>query len=173
MRPAIFLDRDGTLMEEVSYCSDPAHVRVFPSVPQALQSLQAAGYLLVIVTNQSGIGRGYFTEANYRAVHAEFERQILPAHFHAAYFCPDAPETPSDCRKPAPGMLQRAAREHSIDLSRSYMVGDKAIDMECGRAAGCRTGLVLTGYGRKQQTSSANVIAETFADIAKIILSTS
>jgi D-glycero-D-manno-heptose 1,7-bisphosphate phosphatase len=141
---AVFLDRDGTLMEEAGYCANPSQVRVFPGVQQALQDLRAAGYLLILVTNQSGIGRGYFTEADYRAVQAEFERQILPARLDAVYFCPDAPWMPSQRRKPAPGMLLEAAQDHSIDLSRSCMIGDKSSDIECGRAAGCATILVQT-----------------------------
>jgi D-glycero-D-manno-heptose 1,7-bisphosphate phosphatase len=168
-QPAIFLDRDGTLMEEVGYCADPAQVRVFDGVPEGLQELRSAGYLLIVVTNQSGIGRGYFTEAQYRAVQTEFERQILPAHLDAVYFCPDTPNVPSTCRKPAPGMLLQAAREHSIDLTASYMIGDKTIDIECGRAAGCRTILVLTGYGRQHRECEPTITVESIAEAARQI----
>ncbi len=170
MKRAVFLDRDGTLMEEVGYCADPALVRVFPGVPRTLLSLQTAGYLLIVVTNQSGIGRGYFTEQDYRSVQEELDRQLLPARIDAAYFCPDGPDTPSQCRKPEPGMLFQAAGEHSIDLSCSYMIGDKASDMECGRAAGCRTILMRTGYGRKASGNSADAVAETFLDAIAFIM---
>jgi len=166
-QPAIFLDRDGTLMEEVGYCADPAEVRVFPGVPEAMERLRAAGYFLILITNQGGIGRGYFTEDAYRAVQAEFERQILPARLDAVYFCPDS--TPSERRKPSPGMLQEAAREYSIDLSRSYMIGDKSSDIAAGQAAGCRTILVQTGYGREQTGVQPNFIAAKFADAADLI----
>jgi D-glycero-D-manno-heptose 1,7-bisphosphate phosphatase len=167
LQPAVFLDRDGTLMEETGYCADPAQVRVFPGVSEALQHLSEAGYLLILITNQSGIGRGYFSEEAYRAVQAEFERQILPAHLDAVYFCPDV--TPSHCRKPSPGMLQEAARDHAIDLARSYMIGDKSSDIEAGQAAGCRTILVQTGYGREQAGASPTFAAASFADAAILI----
>jgi D-glycero-D-manno-heptose 1,7-bisphosphate phosphatase len=169
-KPAIFIDRDGTLMEEAGYCADPAQVRVFPGVSETLKALRNAGYLLIVITNQSGIGRGYFTEEAYRAVQAEFERQIQPAHLDAVYFCPDAPDTPSTCRKPATGMIEQAARDHSIDLARSYMVGDKSSDIECGLAAGCRSILVCTGYGREH---THDTVAEDFPAAARLILTSS
>jgi D-glycero-D-manno-heptose 1,7-bisphosphate phosphatase len=167
LQPAIFLDRDGTLMEEIGYCDDPAQVRVFEGVPAALQNLRSAGYLLIVVTNQSGISRGRFTEEAFRAVQAEFERQIQPAYLDAFYFCPDLP--PSLRRKPSPGMLQEAARDHSIDLTRSYMIGDRSTDIEAGQAAGCRTILVQTGYGRDQTATTPTHIVPTFAEAARLI----
>jgi D-glycero-D-manno-heptose 1,7-bisphosphate phosphatase len=139
MNRAVFLDRDGTLMEDAGYCADPAQVRIYPSAREALAKMKAAGFLLILVTNQSGIGRGYFTEDDYRAVQAEFERQLEPVRLDAVYYCPDAPEAASNRRKPAPGMILEAARDHSIDLARSFMIGDKEADVEAGRAAGCRT----------------------------------
>ena len=166
-QPAIFLDRDGTLMEEVGYCADPAQVRVYPGVPAALQCLRNAGYLLILITNQSGIGRSYFTDEDYRAVQSEFERQIQPAHLDAVYYCPDA--KPSPCRKPSPGMLRDAARDHAIDLSRSYMIGDKSSDIEAGQAAGCRTILVQTGYGREQRGVQPTFTASTFVEAVRAI----
>jgi D-glycero-D-manno-heptose 1,7-bisphosphate phosphatase len=173
LQPAIFLDRDGTLMEEAGYCADPGLVRVFPRVAAALQQLRAAGYLLIVVTNQSGIGRGYFTEAAYRAVQAEFERQILPARLDAVYFCADAPSSASPRRKPAPGMLLEAAKDCMIDLTRSFLVGDKATDIQAGLAAGCRTILVQTGYGRDQTGAEPHFVAATFAQAADLILPSS
>jgi D-glycero-D-manno-heptose 1,7-bisphosphate phosphatase len=167
LQPAIFLDRDGTLMEEVGYCADPAQVRVFPGVSEALQGLHDAGYLLILITNQSGIGRGYFTDADYRAVQAEFERKIQPARLDGVYYCPD--ETPSVCRKPSPGMLLEAAREHSIDLTRSYMVGDKTSDIEAGQAAGCRTILVQTGYGSEQAGVQPTFTVADFTEVVLLI----
>jgi len=146
-RRAVFFDRDGTLMDEVEYCSDPARVKLIPGVPQALEELQRAGFLAIVITNQAGIGRGYFTEAQYHAVQAELLRQIGPGRIDASYFCPDAPGAPSLCRKPEPGMVVQAAADFQIDLAASFLVGDKAIDIECGRRAGTRTVLVRTGYG--------------------------
>jgi D-glycero-D-manno-heptose 1,7-bisphosphate phosphatase len=149
-RKAVFFDRDGTLMEEVNYCGDPAKVKVYPQVPEALRALKQAGFLNFIVSNQSGIGRGLITEAQYHAVQRELLRQIGDGPIDASYFCPDAPDVPSLRRKPEPGMLLEAAAEFGVDLSASYMVGDKAADIECGRRVGAGTVLVLTGYGRRQ-----------------------
>lgn len=169
--PAVFLDRDGTLMEEVNYCSDPARVSVFPGVPEALEQLKKRGFKLIVISNQAGIGRGYFTEEEYRAVEAEVARQVAPAVFDATYFCPDHPDHPTDRRKPAPGMILEAQREHNLDLSRSFFIGDKAIDMECGRNAGVRTVLVKTGYGAGElDRAGANWVADDFPSAAVTIL---
>ncbi len=140
-------------MEDADYCGDPAQVAVYPDAAPALARLRAAGFRLVLVTNQSGLGRGYFTEADYHSVHAEFLRQLAPATLDAAYFCPDAPSTPSTHRKPAPGMVLEAARDLGLDLARSYVVGDKAADIELVSTAGLRAGiLVLTGKGHAEQS---------------------
>ena len=167
---AVFFDRDGTLMEEMGYCADPKLVRVFPGVADAIRSLRAAGFGIFVVTNQAGIGRGYFTEADYQAVQAEFLQQLGPDLIDATYFCPDHPDTPSDRRKPAPGMLLEAAAQYGVDLAQSYMVGDKAIDVECGRRAGARSVQVLTGYGNKERTD-ADFVAGDAISAARWILS--
>src|ERR1700744_972166 len=146
MRQAVFFDRDGTLIEEEGYCADPAHVRVFPGVSEALRGLKQAGFLNIVVSNQSGIGRGYFTEIEYRAVQDEMLRQIGEGLIDASYYCADAPGTPSVCRKPEPGMLLDAATKFEINLERSVMIGDKTSDIECARRAGVRSILVATGY---------------------------
>jgi D-glycero-D-manno-heptose 1,7-bisphosphate phosphatase len=146
LRPAVFFDRDGTLMEDARYCSEPALVRVYPGVPAALRDLKAAGYARVVITNQSGIARGFFTEEQYRAVAAEFLRQA-EMEIDATYFCPDAPGTGSKRRKPEPGMVLEAAQDLGLDLARSWFIGDKDIDMECGRRAGTRTIRVGAGMG--------------------------
>ena len=168
--PAVFLDRDGTLMREVNYCSDPKLVEIFPGVPEALLTLKAADYKLIVISNQAGIGRGYFTEAQYRLVEAEVARAILPATFDAVYFCPDRPDLATARRKPAPGMVFEAERDHNIDLARSFLVGDKAIDIACGRNAGLRTILVKTGYGADETQAEPNWIAEDLCAAADIIL---
>jgi D-glycero-D-manno-heptose 1,7-bisphosphate phosphatase len=147
MRQAVFFDRDGTLMEEVNYCAEPSQVHVYPGVPKALRELKDAGFLNIIISNQSGIGRGYFSEAQYHAVQGELLRQIGEGLIDAEYFCPDVPGTRSTCRKPETGMLLEAAQDLGIDLSRSVMVGDKTSDIECARRAGTRSVLVATGYG--------------------------
>ncbi len=169
--PAIFLDRDGTLMEEVHYCRDPREVRVFSGAVEALGSLAAAGFRLVIVTNQSGIGRGLFTEQDFFAVQNELLRQLAPAVIDATYFCPSAPENPDPRRKPAPGMVLEAVRDLGLDPARSWFVGDKAVDVECGRRAGTRTVLVKTGYGAGVADVLADGVTEDIAAAARFILS--
>ncbi len=167
--PAVFFDRDGTLMEEVHYCADPALVRVYPGVPEALRRLQQAGFRLFVISNQSGIGRGLFTAAEYHAVEAEFLRQLGDGLIDASYFCPDPPGVPSACRKPAPGMVFEAARDFALDLPRSYLVGDKPADIECGRRAGTRTIQVLTGYGAGQPCHADFTAADAVAAAALIL----
>ena len=154
LRRAVFFDRDGTLMEDVHYCGDPARVKVFPGVPEALRRLKQAGFGVFVITNQSGIGRGLITEAQYLAVQDEFLRQVGRDLIDDSYYCPDAPAVASNCRKPEPGMVLAAAAAHHIDLAASYFVGDKSADIECGRRAGTRTVLVLTGYGREQKCAA-------------------
>ena len=148
---AVFFDRDGTLIPDTHYCGDPAQVKLFPGVPAALARLKAAGFGVFLITNQSGIGRGIVTEAQFRAVQEEFLHQAGPGSVDATYYCADPPGVPSTRRKPEPGMVLEAAAEHQIDLPRSYFVGDKSVDIECGRRAGVRTILVLTGYGAVQK----------------------
>jgi D-glycero-D-manno-heptose 1,7-bisphosphate phosphatase len=167
---AVFLDRDGTIMRDADYCSDPKQVEIFPGVPEALRRLKAGGYKLIVITNQSGIGRGFFTLEDYRGVEMEVIRQLGDGLIDATYFCPDAPGQPSACRKPAPGMVWQAAREHHVDLARSFFVGDKESDVECGRNAGLRTIRVRTGFDQAIATSGADWVSENFAQAAETIL---
>jgi D-glycero-D-manno-heptose 1,7-bisphosphate phosphatase len=169
LSPAVFVDRDGTIMKDCDYCSEPKDVSIFPGVQEALRRLKSKGFKLIIITNQSGIGRGLMTVEQYRAVEAEVLRQ-LPGLIGATYFCPDIPGQRSSCRKPAPGMVLQAKREHGIDLSRSFFIGDKEIDVECGRNAGVRTIRVQTGFRHDTSGSTAHWIAEDFPAAAEIIL---
>ena len=170
--PAVFFDRDGTLMEDADYCRDPAQVVVFSDAARALWRLREAGFRLVLVTNQSGIGRGYFTEAAYRAVHKEFLRQLGPGLLDACYFCADTPEGQSERRKPAPGMVLEAARDLSLDLAGSFVVGDKCADVELAWRAGLAGGvLVLTGRGRDELARcKPDFVAPTLTEAADWIL---
>lgn len=168
--PAIFLDRDGTLMRDVDYCGDPRQVEVFPGAAETLRKLKRAGYKLIIITNQSGIARGYFSEDDYRAVEREFLRQLGEDLIDATYYCADLPGTNSPRRKPAPGMILEAQREHHLDLAPSYFIGDKASDIECGRNAGVRTILVQTGYGAHETHCSPDRVARDLVGAADIIL---
>ena len=157
-------------MHDADYCSDPKQVHVFEGVREALRRLKRKGYKLIIITNQSGIGRGFFTLEQYRAVETEVWRQVGPGLIDATYFCPDTPEQPSKCRKPAPGMILQAARDHYIDLARSFFIGDKEIDAECGRNAGVRTIRVRTGFDKMTDGSCADWVAEDLKHAADIVL---
>lgn len=155
MRRAAFLDRDGTLIELVHHLTDPADVRLISGGAESVFRLRAAGFLVVIVTNQSVIGRGKLTDAGLAEVHAEMNRQLSQENtkVDGMYYCPLAPvakdptKIEDPMRKPGPGMLLQAATDLNIDLAQSYMVGDTVSDMLAGRNAGCQTILVETGYG--------------------------
>jgi D-glycero-D-manno-heptose 1,7-bisphosphate phosphatase len=168
--PAVFLDRDGTLIRDAEYLADPAGVEVFAGVSAALRRLKDAGYKIVVITNQSGMGRGYFTEDAYRAVEQEVNQQVGAGLIDATYFAPDAPGPASTRRKPEPGMILEAERDLHIDLSRSFMIGDKPIDAECGRRAGVRTILVQTGLQSHADNNGADWLAEDLTEAAEIIL---
>jgi D-glycero-D-manno-heptose 1,7-bisphosphate phosphatase len=170
LTPAVFIDRDGTIMEDTDYCSDPKDVRIFPGVLEALGRLKARGFKLIIITNQSGIGRGLFTLDQYRAVEAEVLRQLGDGLVEATYYCPDAPGQQSHCRKPAPGMVVQATRDHQIDLSRSFLIGDKEIDVECAHNAGVRAIRVRTGIQRDVTASKADWVADDLSAAVQIIL---
>jgi D-glycero-D-manno-heptose 1,7-bisphosphate phosphatase len=172
LSPAIFLDRDGTLMEDTGYVARPEDVRIYPGTAKALAALKAHGFRTVIVTNQSGLARGYFAEADYHAVHARLMELLGPGLIDATYFCADHPERASERRKPNPGMLLEAARDLGLDLARSWMIGDRAGDLEAGRRAGCRTILVRTGEGARADTTEADHIAADFASAAAHLLAT-
>ena len=167
-RRAVFFDRDGTLMDEVNYCNNPADVRAIPGAVAKLQKLRAAGWMNIIITNQSGLSSGKITMAQYESVNTELDRQ-LEGLIDAVYFCPDSSANPTMRRKPNPGMLEEAAREHGIQLSKSWMIGDKDIDVQCGRAAGCRTILVRTGHGENQSGSEADFTVGNVVEAIEII----
>ncbi|MFM1769825.1 MAG: hypothetical protein RJA22_2354 [Verrucomicrobiota bacterium] len=176
-RKAVFLDRDGTLNVEKEYLSDPALLEVFPGTGPALRRLAEAGYLLLIVTNQSGIGRGYYTEADMHAVNARLCAELARdgVHFARIYFAPEHPDQPSRGRKPSPQFLLDARDEFGLDLAASYIIGDKVIDLECGWNAGLgRSILVRTGYGaeaeKKLPPGHPAWVVDTLADAAARII---
>ncbi len=170
LRPAIFIDRDGTLMEDVPWITNPAEVRLFPGVREALQDLKRAGFRVVMVTNQSGIGRGWMTVAQFEAVQARLLELLGSDVFDGIYMCPDRPDAPSERRKPAPGMIFEAARDLKIDLARSWMIGDKASDVECGQNANVKSVQVRTGEGEKQRSAEAVYFAEGFEEAVRFVL---
>jgi histidinol-phosphate phosphatase family protein len=178
MNRAVFLDRDGTLIAEKNYLHRPEEVEIFPEAFPALQKLAAAGYKLLIVTNQSGIGRGYFTLADAEKVNthvaAEFAKHGI--HFEKTYIAPEAPDQPSRGRKPSPQFLFDARDEFGINLAESFMVGDKLIDLECGWNAGVKKSiLVRTGYGAKSEVEAKSelsraVVTDGLTGVAEFIL---
>jgi D-glycero-D-manno-heptose 1,7-bisphosphate phosphatase len=169
-QPAVFLDRDGTLMDDPGYVGDPALVRVFPGVGEALRRLKGAGYRLVIITNQSGIARGKFTVEDFEAVQRRLLAELGNGVIDATYMCPDGPDGESGRRKPSPAMILEAARDLNVDLKQSWMVGDKDIDVQCGSAAGVRSILVRSGQGVAATGAGAVAVAEDLGQAADVIL---
>jgi D-glycero-D-manno-heptose 1,7-bisphosphate phosphatase len=163
---AVFLDRDGTLIEDRDYLSRPEDVVIFPGVPEGLRRLSKAGFKLVIVTNQSGVGRGYFTLADVENVHRHLIAELKGkgVRFEKIYVAPEAPDQASRGRKPSPQFLFDARDEFGLDLQQSYMVGDKLIDLACGWNAGVKRAiLVRTGYGAKVEAQKTPELARAVA----------
>lgn len=162
MRRAVFLDRDGTLVDELGFLRRPEDLRLLPGAAEGVRLLNQAGWVTVLVTNQSGIARGYFDEAALAAVHARLAEELARggAHLDALFHCPHHPEagepplrTACECRKPAPGLLLEARERLDLDLARSWMIGDSLRDLEAGRRGGLAGEiLVLTGKGAEELT---------------------
>ncbi len=180
MRRAVFLDRDGTLNLEKEYLYRPEECELVPGAAQAIRRLNEAGWLVVVVTNQSGVARGYYGEREVQLLHRHIAAELARGGGEVAgwYYCPHHPDglppynRVCNCRKPLPGMLEQAARELEIDLGSSWMVGDKLVDLEAGLAAGCRPVLVRTGYGRLEAgrlPPGAPVCADLIAAVEMIL----
>ncbi len=180
-RGAVFLDRDKTVIEDPGYINDPDLVHLLPGAAQAIRSLNEAGYLVVIVTNQSGVARGLVTEERLAEIHARLKSEL--AHHGATveniYYCPYHPEgvielytRESDLRKPAPGMLLSAADELGIDLPSSWMVGDSARDVEAGKRAGCRTIRLTHGGEVGDDEPQADATVNDLPAATQVILQT-
>lgn len=175
---AVFVDRDGTIIREREYLADPEAVELLPGAGEGLRTLSEAGFAVVIVTNQSGIARGYFDEAAYQAVQAKVVAELARHRVTilASYHCPHHPDHtgPCDCRKPAPGMFRRAARDHGLDLSGSALVGDRLRDVEPARALGAMAVLVRTGYGDEESRRAPGwvAVASDLAEAAGMIIAT-
>ena len=178
MNRAVFLDRDGTLIEDKDYLHRPEEVVIYPGVATALRQLQEAGFRLVMVTNQSGVGRGYFPIEDVHRVHEHLGRELARDGVGIAkiYIAPEAPNEPSRGRKPSPQFLFDARDELGIDLGQSYMIGDKLIDLECGWNAGVKQSiLVRTGYGAEVERKDGSklrgaVVADGLRQAAEWIL---
>lgn len=174
-RPAVFLDRDGTLIEEVNFLSRVEDLQLFPFTAEAVKLLKDTGYLVIVVTNQSGIGRGIYTEDEMHSIHAQIQNELDNA-IDAFYFCPHLPDEGCKCRKPGLGMIESALADFDIDLELSWMVGDKKIDVETGLSGQLSTALVLTGYGKEHQVLldiTPTLISTDLHDAVKSIVNTS
>lgn len=167
MRRAVFLDRDGTINREKDYLHRIDEFEFIPGSPEAVRLLNQAGFLVVVVSNQSGVGRGYYTEEDVEQLHRHIAAQLAAgsARVDAWFYCPHHPQGKGSyalacrCRKPLPGMLHEAAARYAIDLTASVMIGDKLVDLEAGIAAGCRPILVRTGYGAEQEADLPSGVA--------------
>jgi D-glycero-D-manno-heptose 1,7-bisphosphate phosphatase len=154
-RPAVFIDRDGTISEEVGYVNHPSRFRLFPYSSDAIKVLNDKGWLAILITNQAGVARGYFSEDVIVSVHEQLKRDLQDAQLDAIYYCahhPSVGEPPyridCDCRKPKTGLIDRAAKDFEIDLAASWVAGDRYSDIELARNAGLHSAFVLSGYGR-------------------------
>jgi D-glycero-D-manno-heptose 1,7-bisphosphate phosphatase len=175
-RPACFLDRDGVLIEEVNYLASPGQVALIKGAAEALRKLRAAGHVIIVVTNQAGVAKGYFREDIIPAVHSRIHELLADggASVDGFYYCPHHPSgkvreysVECSCRKPEPGMILRAASELNVDLASSFMIGDKISDLEAAANAGCRAAaLVRTGHGGAHAEKAARAGFPVFDDIA-------
>lgn len=176
MNRAVFIDRDGTISEEVGYINHPERFRLFPYAAAAIKQLNQNGWLAIVTTNQAGVARGYFAEDMIHAVHARLTNELEAegARLDGIYYCAHHPSVGDppyridcDCRKPKPGLITRAARDFDIDLNNSWVVGDRYSDIELARNAGVKSALVLSGYGRgewEHQSSSWTQQPDLVAD---------
>ena len=175
LKKAVFLDRDGTICEDVNYLSRPEQLKIFPFAAEAVRLLNDNNFLVIVITNQSGIARGFFDENTLLEIHEKLISELAEqsAKLDAIYFCPHNSDDNCACRKPKTGMLEQATKDFSIDLENSWMVGDKKIDIETGFNAGTKTALVLTGYGRKDIEKSKrnpDIVAENLFETVKRII---
>lgn len=174
LHKAIFLDRDGTLCEEVNYLSRPADLRLYDFSADAVKLLRNKGFLIIVITNQSGIGRGFFDEKTLHLIHQKLTADLASqgTKLDAIYFCPHISADQCVCRKPKTGLIEEALEDFSIDPANSWMIGDKASDIETGFNAGMHTALVLTGYGRSESeklSRPAELIGQNLFEIAQKI----
>jgi D-glycero-D-manno-heptose 1,7-bisphosphate phosphatase len=167
VKPAVFLDRDGTMIHDVGYLRRIEEVRWFASTVDAIRLLNRAGFLVCVTTNQSGIGRGHYTEEDLREIHARMAADLAAsgARIDGWFYCPHHPDAEveayrmvCECRKPRPGMIQQAAQAWAIDLPRSFVIGDKLLDVGLATEAGARGILVRTGYGAQIERDHAGLV---------------
>ena len=169
---AVFLDRDGTIASDVHYCRRVEDFRLFPSVPDAVKLLNDNGFRVVVITNQSGIARGYFTEDTLNDIHRKLKDELAKsnAYVDGIYYCPHHPDDKCDCRKPKTGLFKDVAQAFDIDLSRSFGVGDSAMDIEAGKALGCKTILIGNSNRGENINCSPDCISKTLYGAVRWIM---
>jgi D-glycero-D-manno-heptose 1,7-bisphosphate phosphatase len=186
MRRAVFIDRDGTISEEVGYINHASRFRLFPYSSAAIKLLRESGWLAIVITNQAGVARGYFSEDMIQTVHERMTKELERdgAKLDAVYYCahhPSVGEPPyrfdCDCRKPKPGLISRAAQDFDIDLAESWMVGDRYSDLELARNAGVKSMFVMSGYGRGEWEhqratwdQQPDLVAENLLEAVRLIV---
>lgn len=175
MNKAVFLDRDGTIAEDVNYCRRPEDFHLFPWTPKAIRLLNEAGFKVIIITNQSGIARGYFTEETLARIHEKMLKELTEqgARIDGVYYCPHHPDDNCECRKPKTALFHRAAKDFNLDFKNSWVVGDSWRDVEAGKRIGAKTILLLTGPDSQSTLSdrpSADFVAEDLLQAAELIV---
>ncbi|MEZ5345151.1 MAG: HAD family hydrolase [Pyrinomonadaceae bacterium] len=175
MKKAVFLDRDGTLIEEVNFLSTAEETSLFPFTIEALKILQEAGFIFFVTTNQSGIARGYFGAAAVKEIHEKIQNELRESglKIESFQYCPHFPDDGCSCRKPNTGMIEQVTRKFDIDLGKSWTIGDKKLDVGMGFNAGTYTALVSTGYGAKHKATlkqQPDIIAENLLEAANLIV---
>ena len=185
LRPAVFIDRDGTINEDIGYVSSPGELIIYPFAAEAVRLVNDSGMKAIVITNQSGVARSLYTERTLTAIHDRLtgELALAGARLDAIYYCPHHPEIGDEtyrkrcgCRKPRPGLLRRAALDHEIDLAASYVIGDKASDINLAAEVGAVGVLVLTGYGREtlrardRRPCSPVIVADDLLEAVRLIL---
>lgn len=172
MNKAVFIDRDGTIVKESGYITDIASLELLPNAAQAINEFHSLGFLVILVTNQSAVGRGYITAAKLDKIHKRL-RELLwksRSYLDAIYVCPHHPDEGCECRKPNPGLVRKAMRDHEIDSSKSYLIGDQRADIELGRREGIRNILVLSGHGEETlREISPDYVVEDILEACRLI----
>lgn len=176
---AVFVDRDGTINEDVHYLNDPEKFDVYSGVGDGIKKLKENGFKIIIITNQSGIGRGFFTEHQLLRIHERMIAEFLnfDVTLDGIYYCPHHPDDHCNCRKPNTGLFEKAIQEHNIDITKSYMIGDKMLDIEAGKNIGVKTALIPEPHSREEFLSQKqeleyhpDYIADDFLDAVEWIL---
>ena len=172
---AVFIDRDGTIAENVGYCRSPEDFKLFPTMVKAIKLLKQHAFKVIVITNQSGIARGYLTEETLAQIHQKMKEELAKesAHVDAIYYCPHHPDDNCECRKPKPKLVLQAAKDHDLDLKRSFVVGDQHKDIELGKAVGCRTILIKTTPSTDDDIVKPDAVVTDLSKVAQAIIKSS